>query len=216
MQRLPETLDTEAAVFLEPAACTLRSIDRSGLPELAGGGLEISCLVLGAGSMGLLHLLLLRCLYPTARILVSEPNDWRRATAQRLGADEAVEPGRLGAAVERLAPGGVDAAFDTVGSPALLAPASRLLRSGGTLVLFAHFAAGDAGDVHQALFTEERRLVGTYSGALDEQERVFELLADGRFDPRPLITHHVALERFEEALQLVRDPRSLKIVIEPT
>lgn len=213
-RRVPTDLATETAVFLEPGACVLRGIERSGLPRLARDGLPLSILVLGAGSMGLLHLLILRALWPAAEIVVSEPHPWRRAMASRLGADHAVDPERLAATFDDRG-GGFDAAFDTVGAPALLAPTSRLLRSGGTLVLFAHFGEGDAGDVHQSLFREERRLVGTYSGALEEQDRVFRMLCDGRLDPRPLVTHHLPLDRFAEALELTRDPHSLKILIEP-
>ncbi|MDX1642820.1 MAG: alcohol dehydrogenase catalytic domain-containing protein [Thermoanaerobaculia bacterium] len=216
-RRLPPELPTEAAVFLEPAACVLRGIDRAGLDGLAIESLPLACLVLGAGSMGLLHVLLLRALFPDATIVVTEPDAWRRRQATRMGADRALAPRELGAALPELGDGrGFDAAFDTVGAPELIASTARHLRSGGTLVLFAHPKQGDLGTILETLFFEERRLVGTYSGALDEQQRVFDLLVEGDLDPRPLVTHHVPLTRFDEALRLSRDPRALKILLVPS
>lgn len=214
VRRLPEGLSTEAAVFLEPAACVLRGIDHAGLGNLDADGPPVACLILGAGSMGLLHLLLLRTLSPAAEIVVSEPHDWRRQQAERLGADRAVAPEDLDATVASVAGGeGFDAAFDTVGAPELVLPTIRRLRSGGTMVLFAHPRAGPLGEVSEALFSEERRLVGTYSGALDEQQRAFDLLSEGRLDPRPLVTHRVALDRFANALALAQEPQALKILL---
>src|SRR5215203_5846982 len=92
---LPPHLPDEAAVFLEPAACVLRGIRHARLAELAmpgpPGGPPVA-VILGGGSMGLLHVLVLQVLFPDLRTVVSEPLEERRALALRLGAAAAVAP----------------------------------------------------------------------------------------------------------------------------
>src|SRR5262249_52547700 len=70
---VPEDLSDEAAVFLEPAACVLRGIRHARLAEMDSGGAPLVAAVLGAGSMGLLHLLVLKALLPAVRVAVVDP-----------------------------------------------------------------------------------------------------------------------------------------------
>jgi L-iditol 2-dehydrogenase len=220
---LPDGLADEAAVFLEPAACVLRGIRRSGLEQAAAAGRGTpTAAVLGAGSMGLLHLLVLKALWPRLRVAVSDPRPERRAMALRLGADAAVPPDAAGEAVARLSGGlGADAVFDTAGGRAALAAALALGRPGGTAVLFAHDhepggpAAEPAGLDLNAFFRAERRLLATYSSGLAEQREVFRLLVTGRLDPSPLVTHRLPLSRCAEAVELARSGRALKVLLVP-
>jgi L-iditol 2-dehydrogenase len=210
---LPDPLSDEAAVFLEPGACVLRGLYRSGLGELARTG-DASAVVLGAGSMGLLHLLLLKALWPAVRVVLVDPLPERRDRALALGADAVAAPGE-GALAAGCDPG-ADVVFDTAGGAAALAAALSLTRPGGTTVLFAHAALGErAGLDLNAFFKAERRLLSTYSGSLAEQRDVFRLLVTGRLDPLPLITHRLPLSRFAEAVELARDRRALKVLLTP-
>ncbi len=215
-RRLPRELADETAVFLEPAACVLRGVRRSGLP--LGAAAPACAAVLGGGSMGLLHLLVLRARDPELRLLVSEPLAERRELALRLGADRATPPGEptVAAARELSSGAGADAVFDCVGGAAAASTALELTRNGGTAVLFAHAPAGAAAGFElNRLFKHERRLLGTYSSGLAEQQEAWELLASGRLDPAALITHRLPLERFGEGLGLARARQALKVVFVP-
>jgi len=214
-RHLPDELSSEAAVFLEPSACVLRGVDRSAIESIARAGLEVSAVVLGGGSMGLLHLLVLRCLLPTATIVVSEPLEERRRVALDLGATAAIPPADLATTVTERTDEGADAVFDTAGDPTLLEPSLSLLRHGGTLVLFSHFRHGPVGAVHEALFHHERRIVGTYSGALEEQQRIFRLLVSGALRPQSLVTHSLPLSQFHRAVELATTRAALKILMVP-
>ncbi|MBI4605628.1 MAG: alcohol dehydrogenase catalytic domain-containing protein [Planctomycetes bacterium] len=218
-RKVPGAVSDEAAVFLEPAACVLRGIERAGLPEpgaLAGSGGPCA-VVLGAGSMGLLHLLVLKATLPGVRVFVSDAIEERLRLAMRLGAEAALAPPEAEAAVREVTRGlGADAVFDTVGGAAVLSSALSLAREGGTVVLFAHAAPGErAAFGLNDLFKHERRVVGTYSGSLAEQARVHELIASGRLDASPLVTHRLPLSRFEEGVELCRARRALKVLYVP-
>jgi L-iditol 2-dehydrogenase len=219
---LPDHLADEAAVFLEPAACVLRGIRHARLAEITDAIDPPVAAVLGAGSMGLLHLLVLRAALPAVRVVVVDPLEERRAFALHLGADAAAAPeGDSPAArevVEALSGGlGADAVFDTVGGAAALEAALGLSREGGTTVLFAHAGAPDesAGFDLNRFFKAEKKLLATYSGSLAEQREVWRLLVTRRLDPSPLVTHRLPLSRFAEAVELARQRRALKILLAP-
>ena len=216
---LPPHLSDAAAVFLEPAACVLRGVRRARLAETAPAGPFPGCAaVLGGGSMGLLHLLILQAVHPQLRVAVCDPLAARRDLARRLGAAAAAPPGEaIRRAVDELSDGlGADAVFDTVGGAEPLEEALALSRPGGTVVLFAHAGEGEAAGFDlNAFFKHERRLLGTYSSSLADQREAFRLLVSGRLDPSPLVTHRLPLSRFGEALALARERRALKVLLVP-
>ncbi len=215
---LPASLPDAAAVFMEPAACVLRGIDRAGLPDVeTPSAAATTAIVLGCGSMGLLHLLVLRALQPQIRVAMSDPIPQRRQLAEALGADSVSAPETLADAVEHLSEGiGADAIFDTVGRPSVTEKALPLSREGGSLILFAHAEPGErlVLELNQ-IFQHERRLIGTYSGSLDEQRRVFALLSSGRLDPTPLVSHRLPLQNFQRAVELASQQKALKILLTP-
>lgn len=214
MRVVPDGVGDAAAAFLEPAACVLRGVDKASLPG------DIGCaVVLGAGSMGLLHLLVLRAVRPELEVVVCDPDPTRRRLATQLGASTvtSAEPGAFAAAVERTSGRlGADAVFDTVGGSGPATVAAAVLRPGGTLVLFAHAGDGEpAGFELNSFFKRELRMVATYSGALEEQNRVAELIFSHRLDASPLVTHRMPLDRISEAVDLAVERRALKILLTP-
>ncbi len=216
-RKVPAGISDEAAVFLEPAACVLRGVERAGLParDRAPGGLPPCGVVIGAGSMGLLHLLVLRAARPDVRVVVTDTMPGRLLLAARLGASGACLPGAGMDAAVRAATGGLgaDAVFDTVGGAAVLHSALEITREGGTVVLFAHAQEGARSDFDlNDFFKHERRVVGTYSGALCEQEEVHELIVSGRLDASSLVTHRLPLSRFDEGVELSRARKALKVL----
>jgi L-iditol 2-dehydrogenase len=196
---LPPHVSDETAVFLEPAACVLRGIWRARLPEIPS---PASAAILGGGSMGLLHLLVLQAVLPSARVAVLDPMEDRARRARELGAAGEME--------------GADVVFDTAGGAEALAAALRLVRPGGTVVLFAHAAAGErAGFDLNAFFKTEGKLIATYSSSLAEQREIHRLMSGRRLDPSPLVTHRLPLSRFDEAVALARNRQTLKVLLTP-
>jgi len=163
--------------------------------------------------------LVIKAALPGARVAAVDPQDDRRELALKLGADAAAAPGDdARAAVAGLSDGaGADAVFDTVGGAGPLRAALGLTRQGGSVVLFAHAPDGQAADFDlNDLFKYERRILGTYSGALAEQARVFDLIASGALDPTPLVTHRMPLDDFQTGLALVRARKALKVLFTPS
>jgi L-iditol 2-dehydrogenase len=211
--RVPDHVSDAAAVFLEPAACVLRGVRKAELAETG------SVLVIGGGSMGLLHLVLLRARHPGLKVVVSDPQADRQALALELGAEAVcgTSADELSATTATASRGlGVDAVFDTVGGAAPLRRGLGLMRPGGACVLFAHAGEGERADFElNSVLKTEKRVVATYSGTVDEQREVAELLSSGRFDPSALVSHRLPLSAFDRAVELARDLEALKIVLYP-
>ena len=75
----PKNLSFEEAAFLEPLSCVVHSIDPLDIKK------GDSALIMGAGPIGLLHLILLKS--KKAKVAVSDINKERLEIAKRLGAD---------------------------------------------------------------------------------------------------------------------------------
>lgn len=216
---LPPHVSDEAAVFLEPAACVLRGLRHARLPETALAGPSPGCAaVLGGGGMGLLHLLVLKAVHPGLKVLVSEPLRERRDLALRLGADAAAPPGgETLKAADALTGGlGADAVFDTVGGAGALEAALAVSRPGGSVILFAHGEQDERATFDlNTFFKSERRLLATYSSSLAEQREIYRLLVSRRLDPSVLVSHRLPLVRFQEAVEMARERRALKVLLTP-
>ena len=211
--KVPDTVSDAAAVFMEPAACVLRGINRANFRP------DGTAVVMGGGAMGLLHLLVIKAVCPDAKVLLIDPSSNRCALAAELGADKTAAPGNnaLNAASSMTDGYGVDAVFDTVGGARLLEAGLALSRQGGTVILFAHAPNGQCADFDlNNLFRYERRVLGTYSGALSEQAAVFALIASGRLNPTPVVSHTLPLDDFALGYSLAKDRKALKILFTPS
>ncbi len=214
LRPVPDRVADEVAVFMEPAACVLRGVLRSGMTPDGEG----TVVVQGGGSMGLLHLLVLRAVRARRPVVVIDPVPERRSLALELGAAAAAAPGEQARDVVAASSAdlGADAVFDTVGGSDALRSALALCREGGTTVLFAHAPAGAAASFDlNDLFKHERRIVGTYSGTVSEQAEVFAAIVAGALDPSPLVTHRLPLGRLDDAVELVRRREALKVLLTP-
>ena len=178
MYPVPEGYSDEQAVLVEPIACAVHSALRADVPPNA------RVLVSGAGSVGLLTTLALRQLTPAGEIIVVAKHGHQRELALDFGATEVVTPKEVLRRVRRLSGafqlepeysrgyllGGVDVAFDAVGSKQSLETALHATKAGGRVVLSGMPAAADL----SAAWFRELEIVGTYASAQSEPG------ADGR------------------------------------
>ena len=193
---LPVGIDTERATFVEPLACVLRAFDRCGLR--AGDSL----LVVGTGTSGLLAVAAAHARAVEA-VWVREPRPERLERALALGAE------RHGNEL-------VDVAIVCTTKPAALADGFAAVAPGGALCLYAPPDPGQAlGLDGHALYVGEVDVCASYSAGPGDMRAALELIATGRVDPAPLITHRLPLERTGEALELARTGGAVKALVLP-
>jgi L-iditol 2-dehydrogenase len=209
---IPPDVSDEVATFIEPLACVVKSLRRARLR--AGDRV----LVLGAGVMGLLHLMVLRTRSEPAQLIVADLVPARLAVAARYS--DAVVDARHGAleeAVREVTGGeGVDVAVVGPGTIEALDAAMACLAPGGTLVVFTPTPPDVRWPlpVHDAFFREVT-LVPSYSAGPEDTREALALLCAG-LPARSLITHRLSLAEAAAGYDLVRAAGpALKVIVRP-
>ena len=197
----------EDLLVTEPLAVVVRAVARGSVRPGA------SAAVVGAGSLGLLALQVLRG--QGARVLVVSRSTRRFALARELGAQatHAVADAPL-ASIAHTFSGreGVDVVIETAGTAEAVQHALALVRPGGRVVL--------TGLPHEptpvAFFSVVRREI-TITGSMiyqDEFPEAMRLVAAGTVRTRPLVTHRFGLDAIGEAFAAHERPDSIKVAVQ--
>lgn len=194
---VPDAISLDEAALIEPLSVGLHAVRLGCL----SAGQRIG--ILGAGPIGLSVLLCAKAQAEGIKAYATDLLAARRAVAETCGADWAGDghDDPVGQILEQ-EPRGLDVVFECSGDPACIDEAMRMLSPGGTLVLVGIPAAQEiCFDVHtmrvkELTFRNVRRQEGCMSPAI-------RLLAEGRIDARPMLTHHFALSQIEPAFELV-------------
>lgn len=178
----PRHLSFAEAAFLEPLACVVHGMEPL---RISRGDIV---LIIGAGPIGLLHLMLAKSRGATAVLTGLEGH--RLKTARRVGADAACVPADVPRVVERLTGGlGADYVFECTGQPQVWEDSVRYVRKGGTVVLFGGCRQGaavtfDAGRLHY----HEITLRGTFHFTPADVRKAYRLLSDRTIKVKSLLS----------------------------
>jgi S-(hydroxymethyl)glutathione dehydrogenase / alcohol dehydrogenase len=178
-----------------------------------------SVAVFGCGGVGLAALQGAR-LVSAGPVVAVDPVPAKRELALRLGATDAVDPeeGDAADAVRALVPGGVDYAFEAIGSPTVVEQAFRSVRQGGVTVLIGQPAIGVAASFPVYDVTQfEHAILGTNLGGATPALHVPQLAAlaaSGRLDLASLVTHRFPLEGINEAMETTASGTAGRVVLD--
>jgi 2-desacetyl-2-hydroxyethyl bacteriochlorophyllide A dehydrogenase len=172
------------ATLAEPLACVIRSIDRGSID------MRDTVLVLGAGVMGVLHVLLAKL--RGARVIVSEVDEGRRGRALDFGADTVIDPisQNVSAAVrEQTAGRGAEVVFFTAGGKAAIMEGMASLVQNGRLVIYGSTKGSDIIELDPKTFHYgEVFLTGVMKHTKDTFRRATELITSSTLPLDRLIT----------------------------
>jgi threonine dehydrogenase-like Zn-dependent dehydrogenase len=138
LHAVPDDLDDDAAVIVEPTACAVHAALRAGIAE---GDIVV---VLGAGTLGLLTVAALRHLTGAGTIVAAAKHPEQRRLAAELGADTVCEPDEMPRLVRRITgsmaygtqlTGGADAVLDCVGSDTSIEQSLAVVKPRGRVTL---------------------------------------------------------------------------------
>mgnify|MGYP001233132013 FL=1 len=214
------------AATTEPLATSLHAANLGGA---ADGETHV---VIGAGIIGLG---ILQCIkaHSTAKVIVADLSDKRLAKAAELGADQVINV-RDSALTEILSgdqlisenllsgtTGGVDVVYDCAGmgknasGPSVLEQALSIVRQNGKVVIVAVFEQDITLD-YNIIVRKGVQVHGSWAWEMDEFIESARLIASGKIDRKPLVSHTFALEQASEAYetQLVAE-EAIKVVFTP-
>jgi threonine dehydrogenase-like Zn-dependent dehydrogenase len=215
LARIPDTLSDEQVVLLADIASTGFAGAESGRVKLGD-----TVVVFAQGPIGLCSTAGAR-LMGASLVIGVDADERRLATAKRMGADVTLDVRSVDVLTEvkRLTGGGADVAIEALGTQQTFESALRSLRPGGTLSSLGVYS-GKLQLPHDAFAAGlgDHHIVTTLCpGGKERMRRLMALVASGRFDPTPLITHSFSLERIVDAYRLFAERKdgALKVAIRP-
>ena len=165
-----------------------------------------SVCVIGCGGVGL-QLVAAARIAGAGRIVAVERDAAKRELALARGATHAVGDGDPVAAVLALVSGGVDHAFEAVGSPQTIRMAWDVLRPGATATVVGIAPAGVEVALPALELMSEKGLRGSYYGSGDAAAlltAMAEMTVSGRFAVADVVTHVTDLEGIDAAFERLR------------
>lgn len=219
---IPDTLPDTRAVLAEPAAVVLRGL-RLAFLRASGYAWPKQLLLIGAGSIGLITVKLLRLLGFAGALHVVARYSVQAETARALGAD-VIHPSAQAAAQHHGAKaypaiigpegwrGGFAAVIDAAGSASSLTEATWTVQEGGTLLLLG--APGQLRHDFSPYWFRELTLIGSYVYTSVDFADAVALLGEAEGLER-LVTHSYPLDAYRDALTALTKRRALKVVFQP-
>jgi L-iditol 2-dehydrogenase len=211
MFKKPKSLPYPEAAMLEPLACVVHGF------RMADPDRPRSVLILGAGPIGLLHLMVQK--KHGAKVIVAGRRADRLQTAKDLGADAVLEGDLQDIAwkvTEETDGLGADLVIEATGNRDLWENSPSLTRRGGTVLLFGGCPSGtracfDAGRVHY----DEIKLMGAFHFTPSDVKEAYELLVSGQLNVSKLISGRYHLDDLQLAFDELIGGRGIKFAIIP-
>jgi L-iditol 2-dehydrogenase len=208
--KLPSDVSDLDGVLVEPAACVVKSLRRSGLRP------GESILVIGLGIMGMMHVRLARQM-GAGLIIGADLFERRVQRARELGADLGivVAGDNLVEQVRELTDGAMaDVVIVGPGSASAINAGIAAAGKGATVVQFTATPPEEEMLVRpHDLYFNETRLIPSYSCGPDDTREALDAVRRGVISSRQLVTHHFPLEQVGAAYQQAQKPESLKVVV---
>ncbi len=208
----PDELDYREAAMLEPLSCVVYGIGQ------ALDATSDSAVVIGAGAIGLLHVMVLKEM-GVKQVIVSGRHDYRLETARKVGADLVINCERehaTEAVLEATGGHGSPVIFECTGLPAVWEEAVTMVSRGGCVVLFGGCPGGTTVTYDTTrLHYDQITLKGVFHFTPEAVRCSYQLLADGRLDVTPLITGDRTLEEVPEAFRNFLGSNTMKFAIIP-
>jgi L-iditol 2-dehydrogenase len=205
----PEGLPFEEAALLEPLSCVVHGIESVGPKK------DEHALVIGAGPIGLLHLLLLKD--KGLKVSIADKHNGKLKIARELGADSISKADKLNILKKSANKGiGFDYVFECTGVPEVWESSVDYVRRGGTEILFGGCKSKtkvtyDTGKLHY----DEITLQGVFHYNPSDVKKACSLLCEGRLGFSRLITGRYPLRNTQKAFDKLLKGVGIKYAIIP-
>lgn len=208
---LPDDLTYEDATLIEPTACVVKALKRSGMKS------GDTVLVIGLGVMGQLNIMLSRK-YGAGRIMGADMVPFRLQKARELGTDDVIDVSKLDliATMKDLTKGEM-ADLVIVGPNSVDAMGQGLAAAGdgGSVLFFTPSRPGELLTFNpNDLYFRDINIITSYSCGPADTADALEIVEQGIVRADKLVTHRFPLEKTSEAFRLTAEAKdSLKSVI---
>jgi 2-desacetyl-2-hydroxyethyl bacteriochlorophyllide A dehydrogenase len=202
-----DALDDNTAALIEPLSTPVHAVRLAG--EVAGRSVAI----LGAGTIGLFTLAVLRA-HGAGTVVCTDPNLVKRQRAEALGADATVDarsPGVTGQVREALG-GSADIVFDCVATQASVGQAIAIADKGGT-VMVVGVPAGEVTVPLPIVQDHQIRIQGSATYLPEDYAEAAGLLGRGTVRTGDFVTATRPLAQVAEAFELASSGQHVKVLV---
>jgi threonine dehydrogenase-like Zn-dependent dehydrogenase len=208
---LPESIDDDAAVFLADILPT-------GYFGALGGGIKPgdTVAVFGCGPVGLCAAMTAG-LFGPAEVIAIDSIAYRQELARKLGA-VTTEPAKATEFILNRTNGrGADVTIEAVGHESALAGAFEAVRPGGTVSVIGVFVEPEMKFPMGLAFARDLTFKIGLANIRAHIPELANLIERGRIDPRPLLTHKLALSEAAHGYQIfdARADHAVKVALTP-
>jgi len=209
--KLPDNISYDEGALIEPLSVGVYACEKAKITP----GEDI--LIFGAGPIGLLTLQTAK-VYGAKNVVVVDINDFRLYKAKELGADYIINSKleNLKDKVKEIFPEGVDIIFEASGSSSVIMESTKFVKRGGRIV-FIGLTSEDFSKINiNEMISKELEFFSIFRYA-NVYQKAIDLVAKGKINLKPLITHHFSLEKVQEALNFADENKEkcIKVIINP-
>jgi threonine 3-dehydrogenase len=209
--KLSPTIPHDYASLLDPLGNAVHAV-------LAGDIAAKMVVVTGCGAIGLFSIAVAKAC-GAARVFALEVNAHRRSVAAAMGADLALDPAVDSVKeqiLETTGGTGVDVLLEMSGHPAAMRLGFALLRTGGRASLLGIPSQPVELDFAKDIIFKGATVQGINGRKMFETWFQMEaLLATGKLNLEPVITHRLKLSEFTQAMELLRTGEAIKVILKP-
>jgi len=194
--KVPDNVPSDIAALVEPAGIGFFGLTRTPLEPGS------TLLVMGTGAISMGGMACAKG-YGIGKTILAGRKDSKLEIGKKLGADVLVNMGKedIGSVVMRETNGmGATIVLDATGSPELLNISVSLARDFGYIVLPGFYEQLVNGFAIDNAIARNCTIIGS-AGAQDIQRRILDLLANGRVDLSPMITHRYPFNQILDAFK---------------
>lgn len=213
LHKLPENVSFEEGAVLTIAGTAMYGYERAGWVHPGE-----TVVVMGPGALGLVATQLAR-LMGAGRVILTGTREDRLSIGRKMGADVTLnvrETDPVAAVMELTGGVGADMVVECSGQPAAAAQAFELVRKNGRLSMNGVYHEPVTVPLNK-IVQWNLRITGPKAEGGWAMERAIPLLADGRLDLKPLITHRFSLDDIQQAFATYtgRVGGAIKVIVKP-
>ena len=221
--KIPDSLSWEEAAIIEPLWGAYRWV------MMANPQPHETAVVTGLGTIGLSVMLVLKQF--VSKVIVSEVSQKRLRLAKELGADVVIDATKedplqkvieitgTGRSFSGKGGGCADIVMECSGVPKALQQAIEMTRTGGRIVLVGLFEEAVPLNINRIVH-KQLSLISSFNKGREpvgeEIKAAIKLLASGKVNAKPLISHQFPLDKIMEAFEVQINPeQSIKVIVKP-
>ncbi len=210
-RKIPADISHDVGSIMEP----LGTAFRAALETKVGGA---NVVVLGCGPIGLLAVASCKTL-GAAQTIATDISPYRLDIATQVGADKVLNPiednvvQQIMAATDGV---GVDVVIEASGNIAALKQSFGFLRKGGTVAIIGLPGQPIELELGKEVVFKEATVIGIHGRRMFETwTRMERLLNVDKLDVKPVITHRMSLDDWQEGVRLAKSGQASKVIFNP-